>query len=514
MDKRLGLIVLAVLCVRAQAESFVVTRFDDPLPDACQPADCSLREAATAASQNDPFAGTDRIQLAAGTYTLIRGELPLGSRTQVLEIVGAGSAQTHLVTDAALFDSVNSRSLLIRGLQFQSTAGIGFSVTGTTAPGHLVLDDVAIPLGGGAVGASGNDPVDVTLELRNSEIPDGVQCNIGNGTCLIVDSRFSSLYINPSIDPGPTLSMSGSTLDGALDPDDVLTGFVIHRAAGIDITNSTITRTKVGVHAAGTPPLSLRLDRVQYSENEVPFRFGNNADIEIIDSVFKNNPTRAIYAEGDSTWSISGSSFIGNRVDGNAGGAIVVEDDVIISIENSTFAGNSFSVDAAGDGARGAAIGYRNGTGARIDLRHVTIARPAIMPVGIEGTTIGGYGGTGQIILNIDNSILAGSCKFDAGALHHNGGNIESPADSCGFSESTNQVSVSAGNLALGALDDYGGHTPTYLPSDDSVAIDSAQAGACVDFDQRGYARPFGGACDVGAVEIGAGDVLFADGFE
>jgi hypothetical protein len=308
--------------------------------------------------------------------------------------------------------------------------------------------------------------------------------------------------------------MSGSTLDGALDPDDVLTGFVIHRGAGIDITNSTITRTKVGMHAAGTPPLSLRLDRVQYSENEVPFRFGNNADIEIIDSVFKDNPTRAIYAEGDSTWSISGSSFIGNRVDGNAGGAIVVEDDVNISIENSTFAGNSFSVDAAGDGARGAAIGYRNGTGARIDLRHVTIARPAIMPVGIEGTTIGGYGGTGQIILNIDNSILAGSCKFDAGALHHNGGNIESPADSCGFSESTNQVSVSAGNLALGALDDYGGHTPTYLPSDDSVAIDSAQAGACIDFDQRGYARPFGGACDVGAVEIGAGDVLFADGFE
>ena len=86
MNNRLALATLTLFCLRAHAETFVVTRFDDPLPDGCQPADCSLREAATAASENDPFAGDDRIQLEAGSYTLIRGELPWGSRNQTLEI--------------------------------------------------------------------------------------------------------------------------------------------------------------------------------------------------------------------------------------------------------------------------------------------------------------------------------------------------------------------------------------------------------------------------------------------
>ena len=129
MDNRLALIALALLCLDAQAETFVVTRFDDPLPDDCQPADCSLREAATAASANDPFAGDDRIQLSAGTYTLIRGELPSGSSDQTLELVGAGSAATHVSSDAALFNETRDRTLRVRGLEFATTAASGFRRT-------------------------------------------------------------------------------------------------------------------------------------------------------------------------------------------------------------------------------------------------------------------------------------------------------------------------------------------------------------------------------------------------
>ena len=91
MDNRLALAALTLFCLNTHAETFVVTRFDDPLPDGCQPSDCSLREATEAAAQNDAFAGDDRVQLAAGTYTLIRGELSMGSRDQVLELAGAGS---------------------------------------------------------------------------------------------------------------------------------------------------------------------------------------------------------------------------------------------------------------------------------------------------------------------------------------------------------------------------------------------------------------------------------------
>ena len=92
MEIRLVPALLTLFCLSANAETFVVTRFDDPLPDGCLPSDCSLREAAEAAAQNDAFAGDDRVQLAAGTYTLIRGELSMGSRDQTLEIAGAGSS--------------------------------------------------------------------------------------------------------------------------------------------------------------------------------------------------------------------------------------------------------------------------------------------------------------------------------------------------------------------------------------------------------------------------------------
>ena len=325
---------------------------------------------------------------------------------------------------------------------------------------------------------------------------------------MITGSRFSSLYVNPSVGPGPTLAISGSTLDGTLDPQNGLTGFVIHESPEITITDSTITHTGVGMHGVGTTPLSVRLDRLTYAENTGPLRFGNNAEVAILDSVFSANPTRALYAEGDSVWTITGSTFVNNVVDGNAGGAIVVEDAAIVAIDNSTFSGNSFSVDAAGDGARGAAIGFRNGDGLRIDLRHVTIVPPFIMPVGVQGTAVGGVGGTGEVTLNIDNSIVAGSCRLDAGALHHAGGNVESPFDSCGFGAG-NQVGIDDDDLALGTLGNYGGNTPTIVPGDGSVAIDAAAIDTCTAFDQRGFARPAGGPCDVGAIEVEGVEVLF-----
>ena len=512
MKTLLILALIACGCAgAAHAETFTVTRFDDPVPDACLPTDCSLREAADAAATNDPFAGTDIIQLAAGTYTLIRGELSLGAHTQELELVGAGSAQTSIVTDSDLFTEPRDRSLLVRGMSLQMTDGaIGMSARDDSA--SLVLEDVAIPVGGGGVYASGNDGEEVTLEIRNSALR-GIDCSTGIGTCSIVDSQFSSLYAIPSTDPGPTIQITGSLLDGDLDPNQTLTGMVVHRAVLLDIANTTITHADVGVRDF-TNPLVVRLDRLTYVNNPGPVRFGVTTDVEITDSTFASNTSRAIYAEGNSTWTISGSSFVSNRVDGNAGGAIVVEDAADMHIENSTFSNNSFTAAAAQGGARGAAIGYRNGSGLNVDLQQVTIVRPLALPQGVEGNAIGGFGTSATVAIDIANSIIAGSCRFDAGALDSAIGNIESAADSCGFNSFINQVGVSAIALAIGALGDHGGPTPTYEPSIDSVAVDSGSLTHCLALDQRGYARPFGSRCDIGAVEVGADDPIFANGFD
>lgn len=97
--------LLAICAASVHAETFTVTRTDDPLPDACAPGDCSLREAMQAAEANDPFVETDTIALPNGTYTLIRG--PIYVAGQSLHVRGGGSGQTLITSDAPLFGAAS-----------------------------------------------------------------------------------------------------------------------------------------------------------------------------------------------------------------------------------------------------------------------------------------------------------------------------------------------------------------------------------------------------------------------
>lgn len=71
----------------------------------------------------------------------------------------------------------------------------------------------------------------------------------------------------------------------------------------------------------------------------------------------------------------------------------------------------------------------------------------------------------------------------------------------------------------LGALNDYGGFSETMIPGWTGSALDAGSAATCADSatvnnrDQRGVYRPFGSACDIGAVERSV-DAIFANGFE
>jgi hypothetical protein len=94
------------------------------------------------------------------------------------------------------------------------------------------------------------------------------------------------------------------------------------------------------------------------------------------------------------------------------------------------------------------------------------------------------------------------------------GHNIESPGDTCGFDQPTDQVNVSTEDLNLGPLADNGGPTMTHALLTEpapSVAIDWILAENCVDADgqplttdQRGEPRPETGGtmCDIGAFEV------------
>jgi hypothetical protein len=103
--------------------------------------------------------------------------------------------------------------------------------------------------------------------------------------------------------------------------------------------------------------------------------------------------------------------------------------------------------------------------------------------------------------------IVDGRCY---GPIASAGYNIEY-GDTCGFDQPTDQVNVTAEQLALGPLQDNGGPTMTHALLPGSVAIDQIPEGDCVDAagaplttDQRGEPRPETGGtlCDVGAFEV------------
>lgn len=89
------LLLFGLLAAPAGAMTYDVTRTDDPTPDGCMVADCSLREAILAANLS---AGHDTIQLGAATYTLALtgtdddgGDLDIKD-TVTIEGIGVGAS--------------------------------------------------------------------------------------------------------------------------------------------------------------------------------------------------------------------------------------------------------------------------------------------------------------------------------------------------------------------------------------------------------------------------------------
>jgi hypothetical protein len=195
----------------------------------------------------------------------------------------------------------------------------------------------------------------------------------------------------------------------------------------------------------------------------------------------------------------------GSKSGGAFGGALFNAGSV--SLLNCTLAGNEAVGGSGlapgatrGDGMGGAIY---NAAGFGV-LTHVTIANNAAR-AGSTGIANSGAAQGGGLFstngsLTLRNTLLAyspsGSNCFGS-AFTDEGNNISSDA-SCPFTASG---SKSNSDPVLAPLDDYGGPTPTMPLLAGSPAIDGASSAFCPPTDQRGIARPFGPACDIGAFE-------------
>lgn len=187
---------------------------------------------------------------------------------------------------------------------------------------------------------------------------------------------------------------------------------------------------------------------------------------------------------------ITNSTISGNRATKSKFGAgIYVSQDA--SIENTTITGNIES--NPNNEKFGAGLSVKSGT--NVYLSSTIISGNKLKWGGgiIEPTDVGtsSSGGSGGTLTGNHNFITVSSLIV--------------PADTIG----------SWTEAGLAELADNGGMTKTHALEPGSQAIDTGKANA-ESTDQRGpgFERVIGPYADIGAFEVGGGDVIFADGFE
>ena len=113
-----------------------------------------------------------------------------------------------------------------------------------------------------------------------------------------------------------------------------------------------------------------------------------------------------------------------------------------------------------------------------------------------------------NVITQLRNTLVAGNngtnFHIDAGTtLTSRGGNFDSDGSS-GFTDGLKGTAQFKLNAYLGPLADNGGFTKTHALAPYSPAINTGVATSAPFTDQRGFARPYGGAVDIGAYELHA----------
>ncbi len=216
---------------------YTVTRTDDPIPDSCLPADCSLREAVRAANT---AAGTDLIVLPASTYTLTQlrakidpnaanGDLDI---TSDLIIQGAGAASTIIngngsVTNDRIFEIYPGVTAQISGVSIYRGYPLEFvGGGGILNAGSLILTlsrviSNTVNYDGGGIANMGTLVISRSLVMSNTATPPASGFGGGlynEGQLTLVESTVSGNEnrIGGGLDNGPqaTATLINSTISG------------------------------------------------------------------------------------------------------------------------------------------------------------------------------------------------------------------------------------------------------------------------------------------------------------
>ncbi len=195
-----------------------------------------------------------------------------------------------------------------------------------------------------------------------------------------------------------------------------------------------------------------------------------------------------IFAQGPLT--ITGSAVHHNVATESGGGlSISAASGDLIRLENSTISHNQ----AASSG--GVNVG---GAAAQLTLQHTTLAHNQVS----TANSVSGIAVSPNVTVILRNSLIALNqgayqCHPGVSAFVSEGNNLASD-NTCGLNQPGDLPNT---NPLLGPLQDNGGATLTHALLQGSPAVNRGHATHCLTTDQRGQARPFGLACDIGAYE-------------
>lgn len=327
--------------------------------------------------------------------------------------------------------------------------------------GVTVIEDSVIDGNSAAVFGAIDSTGDLTIRntmLRGNRATagDGGAVGIINGTARIeaslIEGNFAGgggggIYISPNY-PGTRVGIQDTRITQN-EADATFAGSLgggILSGAGLTLARVTVD----GNRAYGAGGL---------------FQYGNEGSLTVHDATFHNN-TAVNIAGGLWLAGSLGHTFTNVTVSENtagdwAGGLYVA--DYPASLQNVTLSGN------------------RAPLGANVYTLRTTVTFASAIIANPQG------GGENCAVQDTAQPAISGGYNLDSDS-------------SCELSTVTD---LPTADPLLGALADNGGPTLTHLPQPGSPALDAA-AEACPAADQRGFVRPGGAACDVGAVEVDA----------
>lgn len=341
-----------------------------------------------------------------------------------------------------------------------------------------------------------------------------------------------------------TLTLAGAGEDnnatGDLDIKDDVTIVGLGGAGSTIIDANGIDRAfHVQSNSATFQGLTVRNGTPPSGEIGGAIRINQGKTVTVLDSVFDTNHGLyggAIYADRGSV-TVMRSTFTGNQAisipgNGSVGGAISMSGGTLgtLVVADSLFTGNQ-----AINGNAGAIYAGSTATITNTTITGNTAGRAAVL-VGQSGqtfhtatflfTTISGNTNTGNagaagvhvqgiqaggptasftgtlLLDNISNGVGANCATQVNGTITSGGSNLSDDATCTAFTQPGDLSNNSGTTVA--ALADNGGPTQTLALMAGSSAIDAAACAGGVSTDQRGFPRPAGTGCDIGAYEADA----------